>query len=106
MISYRERVPVRIRCNRRKFDSTDYSLEMEAERFRGTLLHPISLSEMLSHCSYRHPGYRVTVYWPAVRRGYREARPGDVLEVGNHALPIRGVEERPGCYLALYVERD
>ncbi len=102
VVHVREREPAQVL--RRTPDGQTYEpyLNLTSCRFMGTLLHPVSRGDMMRRFGVFQPGYKVIVEWPSSLEAH-PVLPEDVLDIGGRAFPVAGCDERPGCYLDIYV---
>lgn len=100
VMNVRERVSVR---GLRQQDGS--TVDLVGRRFMGTLFHPVPRVEMMRRCGVNQNGCKIVVDWPAHAQREHPVQVGDRVEVDGRQYPIHCVEERPGCYLDLYIER-
>jgi hypothetical protein len=62
------------------------------------------MSEMLHQCNVTQRGIKIVTNWPDCATGDHPVRVGDLVEVEGRRYVVRGVKERPACYLDIYVQ--
>ena len=90
----------------RREDGGEYAphVSLAAERFMGTLFHPVPRSQMLRKFGMDRRGCKITARWCRDDGEEHPVRRGDVVEIEGSRLEVLAVEEHPGCYLELYVD--
>jgi hypothetical protein len=101
-IKINDRVPVRVlgTCSE---TGAHEERDLTGCRFMGVLLHPVPWTEMERRFDDKRPGWRIVVHWPAQTSDGHPVGAGDGLQVDDETYAVCGVNERPGCYLEIYV---
>jgi hypothetical protein len=74
--------------------------ELSAERFAGSLMHPVPRIEMDRRFGIDQRGCKVVAKWNDTQRSIEN---GDLLRVDGETYPICGVVSKPGFYVELYI---
>jgi hypothetical protein len=89
------RTPVRVF---RPGETEPYA-ELSAERFAGSLIHPVPRIEMDRRFGIDHRGCKVVARWNDTEKPIEN---GDLLGLDDETHPICGVVSRPGFYVEIY----
>lgn len=96
-----EQVPITV-CRKTTGFAED-TLQLNAERCSGVLMHPVPYTDMLDIVGVNRPGRRLIVMWPAADRAMPYLAAGDLLAVNDETHVIAGVREYPYVYTEVYI---